>query len=111
MSCKRPGFEANLIFLQQGWYKLEKPIFCVLVMGTQFANRAGDGGVAHVTFVFQRKKGIREHCCLLFGTEASAKGREIRSREILIDSPTSSVGLQLCVLLFNSNKQALMNGF
>lgn len=48
---------------------------------------------------------------LLFGTEASAKGWEIQSRKILIDSPTSSVGLQLSVLLFNSNKQALMTGF
>lgn len=30
----------------------KSPIFSVLVMGTQFTNRAGDGGVAHITFVF-----------------------------------------------------------
>ena len=59
----------------------------------------------------RERKGLESTAALLFGTEASAKGWEIWSRDILIDSPTSSVGLQLCVLLFNSNKQALMNGF
>lgn len=46
----------------------------------------------------------------LFGTEASAEGLEIWSGDILIGSPTLSVGLQLCILLFNSNEQALMKG-
>lgn len=56
-------------------------------------------------------KGLESTAASLLGPEASAKGREIRSREILIDSPPSSVGLRPCILLFNSNKQALMKGF
>lgn len=47
----------------------------------------------------------------LFSTEASAEEKMQRG-EILVCSPTSSVGLpKLCILLFNSSKQALMKAF
>lgn len=48
----------------------------------------------------------------LFSTEVSAEEKEMQSGEILVCSPTSSVGLpQLCILLFNTSKQALMKAF
>lgn len=46
----------------------------------------------------------------LFGTEASAEGWEIWSRDILIDSPTCTAEVPLMTLLFSSNEQALMKG-
>lgn len=63
--------------------------------------------------LFSREGEIFEStAAALFGTAASAEEREMQNGEIPVRSPTSSVGLpQLCIPLFNSNKQALMKAF